>query len=346
MIAAIFFGGEKISITVATPDVNSTFKRNAYAEVGYSGIVDGEFVDEGEIPDAIETLVTSIPMKRVSKVVIGVPSPFISFAVETVHKDFDTARKVTKKDIEWLCGDGNPIYFRIDDASPVLNALGFVCEQRLEANVSYLKIAPQFGEPIKNCARVFKKFQSVELLPIIKAEANYLIDHAVRDRTAVIISSKLLSISVAVVVGDEICAIETFDSGPANMVTDLMECHKIDYPTARARFENYILNSMGLSVEELGILGADSAILKARVEDTAELIRDAIKRFDGELLTKSKIYITGGNIDAVPGAVEIFDKTFGVRIAHLRCPLTETNNGDKISNNALITVGLKIFDNF
>jgi cell division ATPase FtsA len=250
----------------------------------------------------------------------------VKVSVATAEKKYERPSKVSVRDAENLAGGGNVVYFTIDGGKPILNAVGFKAEKIVEAQVATTTFAVEFTSVIKKCLAAAPSFRHVNFIPIAKAEANYLIDSAVRDGTCVLISSKMFSTSAAVVSGDEICAIETFDMGTAHIENDISLVLNVGYHKAHEMFANY-----------KGAHDNLDAIVRARVDDIGEQITAAISKM-GKGLLEFPFFICGGYLDLAPGAVETKKKNLNVKIGTLGCPFNEVNLPDVVSNDAVISM--------
>ena len=323
----LFFGGEKLSLVTAKPSVNGTFSVREMSEHAYSGIVNKEFVDTSELPKIFGQLISELNISRGGTLTIGVPSCFCKIKITQERLIFKKPKKITRHDIEEILNGGRPVYFKVDNGFPILDAMGRIVKNKLEANVSHLAVDPHFFDIIYSCHDIIDRFKKVVFLPIALAEANYLIDVHVRDKTCVLISSKMFTTSVTVVVGDQICALETLETGMAHVINEIILVKNSSY-----NFAKEIIKTPGVDAEV-------QDIVNARLEDMSEQIFSAIFSFDRNLFNRP-FYICGGYIDAIPGAREIFEKTLGVKITQLFCPLSESNKPDVISRDAIVSLAL------
>ena len=332
-VAVLFFGGEIISVTLATEGVNGTHIVKGRGEYFYSGIVNGDFVDPDElgavfaacIKDAYKTAKNF----NVNKIYVGVPPYFTSAAISSAEITYPKPRKITVKDIQHLLCGGRAIYYKIDNGNAIIDALGYTAH-RLEAQISRLVIKDSFIKQV-GAALAGTRLSKAEFIPTVLAEAVYLIDEEIRDSACVLISCGMFTTSVAVIAGDELASIATFEMGLAHAINDVSIVMKISYPRAKEMVTDPNLFIKGGTVKE---------IIKARLEDMAERIYGVINKIDKKLF-KKPFYICGGYVDAFPGARELFEKAFDVQITHGVCPYTEKNIPDDITRDAVINFALR-----
>jgi len=323
MACVLYFGGDKLSLITAKPSVNQTFVTKSWAGLPYSGIVGGEFVDSSELPKIVSKLVSSVTLPTLSKLTVAVPPCFCSVKVTQEKISLKKPKKITQKDVTDLLNGGRAVYFKIDGGKPILDAVGYDAKNILEANVSHLAIAPEFCDAVNNC--VGRKFAKVEFIPTVLAEATYLIDTYVRDATCVLLSCKMFTTTVAVISGDQLVALETVEMGTAHVINDISLVLNVNYNLAKE-----MLDRNDPSVTE---------IVTARIEDLAEQLLTAINATDKTLFNRP-FFMGGGHIDAIPTVHEILEGVLDVKIVPLVHPLTESNDPDGVSRDAVISTAL------
>lgn len=320
----LYFGGDYLSLTIAKQSVNKTYIKKAEARVPFGGIVNGEFVDVDELPSAFAGLIEKIGSTHLGTLTVGVPSCFVSVTSDEQKLTFAKPHKITERDTADLIGDGRAVYYRIDGDKPVINPVGSVVQHELLAGISYITISQSFCDVLRKFAAMTRAFKKINMIPVVLAEAKYQISQHTRDRTCVVISCKMLSTSVAAIMGDQIVAVETFHMGTAHVINDIMNFSHVDFATAKA-------NYFGLKTTTAQMY----PIAKARIDEIADQIRSIVKNIDNKLFERP-FYILGGHIDAIVGCVEALEKSFGVTITPLVCPFTESNAPDKVSIDAVV----------
>jgi len=326
----LFFGGDKLSLISAKPSVNDTFQTKGWASLSYSGIVDGEFVNEREIPKTIGKLLEGVRTPLMGSLVVSVPSCFCKVSVTHEKKGLLRPRKVNLHDIGELSRGGRVIYYKIDGGAPILDAHGHMATSTIEACVSHLHVDPNFLDIVQNCYQVAKKFKRIKYLPTALCEANHLIPSYIRDKTCVLISCKMFTTSIAVIVGDQLASIKNIDMGSAHMINDISIVKQVNYNIAKQMYDEMLNGTTAPDIV---------AIVGARLEDLTEQIIALINSIDRGLYTRP-FYICGGHIDKIPTAIPMFESALETSITQLLCPLSETNEPDLVSRNAVVSIAI------
>jgi len=325
--AFLYFGGDYISLTIAKRAIGRAYVKKAYAKEPYSGIVDGEFVNLGELGMVLDNLVARVNPSKGMKLVVGVPACFCDVHVVTAKSTFKKPTKLHRSEIDVLLNGGSAIFYKIDGGARIIDATGHIANKEVEAHISHTEISSVFSLAVKH-STLSKHFQKINLVPEILCEARYLVDQHLRDRTAVLISTKMFYTTVAAVAGDEILAMQTIFMGSAHVVNDISLILNLGYEEAKAKYDSY-------SGDETGVY----TIIRARLDDMCEQILSVINNMDKNLLTRP-ILLCGGHADAIKGAGKIFAHNLNVPVTILTHPLYETNNEDETAHDALVWVGL------
>jgi hypothetical protein len=284
------------------------------------GSVAGEFVEPDKLPATLAMLFASV--RTLGPLFIGVPACFCRVNITREQKMFSKPQKITSKDIAELVGTGRAVYFKIDGGRPLMDAENYMVQHELEAQVSHLVIAPAFARALQGAI----KTREIEFIPTPLALGLYLVPQDIRDKTCAVICCEMFTTSVAVIAGDELCALETVDMGSAHVINDISLVKNIGYSAAKEIYER----------------GTDAQdIIRARLDDIAEQIAAIIKTWGPGDLVKRPFYICGGHIDTIPAALEILGTALNAKITPLICPFTESNAPDKTSGDAVIISALK-----
>ena len=319
--SVLVFGGDHIDLTVATSGINNSIIVKSRNSQPYGGIVDGEFCEPDKLPEVLAMLFAAV--RTSGKLFIGVPATFCRVNISRERKTFAKPQKITAKEITALLGPGRAIYFKIDGGNPILDATDYMVKETLEAQVSHVSIAPVFAAALRGTL----KTRDVEFVPMPLASAMYVIPQPVRDKTAVLISCEMFTTSVAVVAGDQLCALETIEMGSAHIINEISLVKKVGYEAAKKMYE-----------QNDGV----AAIVDARLEDIAEQIAGIVHGWDKELV-KQPFYMCGGHIDAIKSARATLERALDTKIIPTACPFTESNAPDLVAGDAVIQSALKTF---
>jgi len=328
--AVLFFGGEKISLTLARRSVNGTYTAKARMEVPYSGIIHGGFVDNTELHDAIAILASKVGLRRSTSVVVGIPPCFCHVDVKDAERHFTKPTKITPQLLENFLHGGHAVYYKIDGGNALLDAAGYTVNRTLHAQVSRFAMSEQALLQITEALQGTPLKKPI-FVPTMLAEAAYLLPEHIRDRTCVLISCGMTYTSIAAVVGDQLGGLETIHMGMAHFINDISVVLKENYSAAKLHMQRHC--------EKHNPTTATASIIAARLEELGEQLYNAVIRMDKRLL-KRPFFICGGNIDIVPNAREFLGKVLDVAISQCVCPYNETNHADQVSRDALISLAL------
>ena len=109
-VTVLDIGSEKITVFYGSKSVNNTFNVKASASVPYAGFADGEWLDEENLPQAVEKALREVETSariRIRKLFIGVPGEFTTTVAKEVSIAFDRKRRVTSRDLDDLFERGN-----------------------------------------------------------------------------------------------------------------------------------------------------------------------------------------------------------------------------------------------
>ena len=310
----------------------------------YSGIINGEFVSQTELNTLLPDLIKCV---NAGKIVIGVPPQFCQVSVTEAEAVFGKSRKITQKDVQSLVkgvhADAVPVYFRADGGQAIIDAVGVVAA-KLVTRVNVITFADSFvramGEAILGLG------VNTEFIAQPLADAMYLTDEEVRDSTCVLVLTGNFSTSLAVVSGDALVWLSSFDIGLAHVINDISLALKIDFPIAQLLAAEVVL-SVAMNENDnyqIKINGKEqkfsarkvNQIVKKRMESVAKELKHMIEKADKKLIGHPW-FICGGFLDSLRGAREFLSKTIGVRIIQCVDPLTKQNRPDETGLKALVS---------
>lgn len=335
----LYFGGNDITVSFVSNGVNNTFVDKAVHSVPYSGIVNGEFVDNTELQGVISRCVKETfekqPKFNADGLCIGVPSDFCRVEIFEAEKIFKRPSKITPKNVEQLLNSAKStmegftpisrraVYHKIDDGKPVIDAVGFTAKNSLATQISIISVSNEFIKTVGQA--VARKFRRVEFLPLALAESLYLIDRDIRDSGAVLISFQTSSTSVMFSIGDSICSLSTDFQGSAHFINDVSIVMKKGYLEAKKMVAN--------PTDKV------KDIIMARLETLAEHLYSAIKSMDAKLFSKPH-YICGELGDGMEGIVDFLSTALGVKVTKVACPLTDEPDLSDLSRRSLVNLAL------
>ncbi|MCL2846823.1 MAG: hypothetical protein FWE38_03980 [Firmicutes bacterium] len=345
--AILHFDGSKMAMAVGTR-VGANFSIKRQANLDYSGILDGEFVEPAEMPGLLAQLTKKVTGQlRTTTLTIEVPAMFCRVFVDTITDTFERPRRVTKRDIDRVMKRPNEhlaeaagmvpvhmdiMYWQLDGARPQLNPDGATATE-LFAKRSVIFALESFVSIIRN-ALVGLPFTDVEFVPAPLSRALYLIDEESRDAGCRMLHCDMFSTTVVSVAGDNLSAIHTVPLGMAHVANDLCVVLECDYPVARGLMGALMLNLTPSDGDELDIAGERfdtqlvGDIVRARLSEIAEGILDATG--DG------KMYICGGGISAIRGGRDFLSRELNIPLVQTFCPRTAMADAEDPAIHAIL----------
>ena len=355
--AVMFFGGTEVTLAVAT-QAGESFQIKSRVSADYSGIFDGNFVDEAELVHVMNDLVNNALENmtlKIEKLYIGVPPVFCDLIVRDAAQHFNRPRRVNQNDIRKLIqgctyyADDRTVigkdilFFKLDDGRAVIHAAGTSCA-KLEAKIGIISCRNVFVEAVMS-ALFGTYFSRIEFISQTAAEALYYIENDVRDRTCVLVSCGMFSTTVSVAAGEGLCFMESFHMGTAHVINDLCIVLGVDHVAATALLAGVVLSinaeegecyeiETNGKREQFSITKVND-IVKARLEEIAEGIKTLLNKAE-DRVNSDRIFICGGEVDAIIGARDFLSKEIGVHIDQCLCPLTRQNTSKQVLANALL----------
>ncbi|MCL2569775.1 MAG: hypothetical protein FWE16_01035 [Firmicutes bacterium] len=326
------FDSDKVIVAFAHSGINNTFQIRARSETDFGGIVNGEFVDTREgLEHAVQTTIYDVVRatdSRLDKLCIGVPDVFCEVKTHDTFIQFDRPRRITKNDVKKLHaqipGYNNAIrtshlFYRLDDGNPVIDAIGGVAS-KLSVNTSFILAEGYFTANIYQAIKGLP-FNDIEFVPTALAKLLYLIDEEIRDKTCLLISADAFSTSVALVCGDGILNLNTFDIGYMHVLNDLCVVKDIDHIIATNLIKNAILS---VDKKDTDVYVLDDKkysaplvdeIIKARLMDVGDMLFSIMPR------EQMPVFITGKLINEIKGSRVFLARHIGVHLATVNNPL-------------------------
>ncbi len=364
-IAVLDFGSSHISVMMGSLSLNDTLNLKGYGEVSYAGFMDGEFLE----PEALkEDVASAIAMAennaqaRITHLYVGVPAEFSEVIAKNVEMNFYTPHKITDADIVDLYntyvdfGDDSysivsrsPIYFMLDDGERVLKVKGQTTE-KFSGLISYTLCDNKFLDQVQKALTPLS-IEHVEYFSEQLSESLFLVEPSERDACAVLVDCGFLSTSVSTIMGDGLLELKSFTLGAGHMISDICEAYGVTPEQAEEIKRGVSLTEQSDddvfevtcddgSVKEISA-NEVSEIVKYRIKQIGKTILKCFDESDIELPEQSKIYITGGGIDYIDGALELLGETIGKEVVELVPPVAGLDKPHLSSTVSLLDMALK-----
>jgi cell division ATPase FtsA len=181
------------------------------------------------------------------------------------------------------------------------------------------------------------------------AQAAYLFDDSRRSDVCCLIDVGFVTTSVSLFLGDGLLYSKSFSVGSGQIADDLAQVLEIDYEVADELRKKINLN-LDFDAEDVysvngysGKMGALKAndIVKARIEDMAETIRNCIKESGVSVTDSTPFYLSGGGLCYMRGGAKALSEYLGKKVELAPVISPELNQYDYNSSYGQIAVALR-----
>ncbi|MDR0975782.1 MAG: hypothetical protein LBM01_02370 [Christensenellaceae bacterium] len=286
------------------------------------------------------------------KIIVGVPASKTAITVISASLKSEKPRKITQKDklnlLKTVKPDADalktqtilgkfPLCWQVDNGAPTGNPEGSVAS-KLEVVASVTTAKTEF------LSGIMEAFVGLTRVPIEFAAASvfemqYLIDKQTRDNGCAVILNGYNATSLAQVMCDGIISLETVEMGLKDVIDDIKVVMNTNDAAAKSLAKEALL-SIKVASNDNYIAGGTkfpckiiNDVITARLEVICEKLAPiAADVFDDE----HKIFIAGGQIDAIYGAKNFLAKTLNIKLETLRDPLTNDLKYAETSFHALV----------
>ncbi len=341
--AVIDFGSSKIVLLVGfrTKDGIHVI---AKSETEYEGFMEGEFLAPEHLSEIVSRLIGEVEKtttKRITKLYVGVPDEMLVPVVKESELVFRRPSRIKEKHLTQLVEDVDlsfvpeshevisivPISYSLDQGAALLD-LDRAVASKITAFLSIIAAEKNFLYFIQQLMQGVGVAE-IEYLPTCLASAMNLIEDKDQKNGAILVDVGNVVTSVASVFNSGIVELKTFTSGGGFITSDLMSVLKINYFEADQLKRKTVL-SMEATKDDYYEIFRDSKLVKfysntvnnivrARVENIAEHLLSCIESFDSEINEDTKIYITGGGLGYIMGAMDVVAQVIGHKV-QLACP--------------------------
>lgn len=327
-IAILDIRSLEITAVVGERGVNNTFIIKSKYSCAYDGYAEGEMVDEESFLAAVRDVVKSTisSLGGIKTFYVGVPAEFTRVVQSDKVMSFQSAKKITAVDCEYLAGMSMPedakdyrtirhscMYYILSDKRKLIDPVGTVSDS-LRGKFCFYQCSNKFINLISNAFKNLSSVNDIKLIPSVYAEAIYLLPPEQRDECAVLFDLGYISSSYSVVCGNGIAFCESFSIGIGHLAVYLMTELDIPYEVASA-----FLNQLNLNAKET-LSGSiecmyeghnfkySAIILRDKVREgldgICETIEECIQSYKERNLESKPMYITGESVKTVRGTVE------------------------------------------
>ena len=327
-VALLDIRSSEITAVVGERGVNDTFIIKSKYSCGYDGYAEGEFIDGDGFACAVNSAVKSILASTggIKRFYVGVPGEFLKVVNTDRVMSFQSAKKISRGDCEFLANMAAPaeadgykiirhscLYYVLSDKRRIINPVGTVSDS-LQGKFCFYLCKSSFTEAVLKAFKKFTGIVEINLIPLIHAEAMYLIEPEQRDEYAVLFDLGYISSSYSVVCGNGIAFSESFSVGIGHIAVYVMNELDIPFDVATAFLSMVNLNAKDTSGNMVECIYEGkrykySAIslrekIREGLDGICETIEECRQSFSGRSLDCKTIKITGECVKTVRGTVE------------------------------------------
>lgn len=362
MAAAIDFGTSKIVTLVAESGRYHRCDIIGAGLVQYDGYKDGYWNIPEQLGERMEASIREAERQSgqtIREVHVGVPGEFCRvYVTETSLQLQGVEPQVMPADVERIFEMANqeiqpvrgvtihrsPAWFMVDDGKKVMEPVGMK-GNTLKTFVSFI-VADEFFLNDMN-----RRLQSLEIdvagfFSSPMGESILFLPPEDRDRTAVLIDIGYLNSEIMAVEGDALVYHKVLPVGGAHITMDLTYGLKAKMSVAEEVKRNYVFGMPGGGdIEAVAAGGRQMTfaredvqmIIEARVDEIAEMIREALDHSGVRLGSWSNIYLTGGGLAMMRGGREYLS-------AQMERPIRATQPKAATLNSPIYASALGLMD--
>ncbi|MEG1394358.1 MAG: hypothetical protein RSD04_01260 [Clostridia bacterium] len=339
-IAILDIGSGKLVFAVGRKTANGITVIDNFAEKNYSGCYDGEWVDSDNLGQEIKEVIAKSGYNgKIKEIFVGTPSAFIQIATNSSLQNFDKERVVTSAILEEIYQkndlfSNNAEYNVVNSCATSYylngNILSFapIGERAsiLQTNMSYVLCKKKFCNMLDSVLSA-NNFSKVNYVSSLWAEGCRLLDRIIREKGAIVVDIGFVSCEFGFVKGEGLSYINTMPYGGGNITDELAYAMDVEYDDA-CKFLQKINLNQDLQAEAEYELTCNGEQIKFDANDVNSIVRkqlDKIVNFveqERDKLSKSfpptkYIYISGGGILYIRGALDYLQKKFGFPLSIL-----------------------------
>ena len=364
-LAILDIGSGKLAFTVGYKSNSGIFVIKNFADVQYSGYFDKQFVEPERLASDISAVINKSGYRgSLSNVYVGVPTDFLKIENNSIFSSFPREKYITRAMLDQMHEEGN-IFGRssdyvvinssateyiVNNTFPTLSPVGTKASD-IRANLSYIYCEKSFCELLDSALRQ-NGCHKAHYISSVQAIANQLIPQEVRQGGAVVVDVGFVNASFGYIKGDGLAYLSSLSVGGGNIADDLAYAMDIDFEDAYDFFGKINLNQdltpmatySVVSKGEMLNFGAMEVneIVTARLDYFCEWIMNELKFMDKPLPINAPIYMTGGSLTSIRGALSYMQKQLERKITVLTADLPQYDQPKYSSTIAMLDMASEI----
>ncbi|MGN0771167.1 MAG: hypothetical protein ACI4MI_01090, partial [Christensenellales bacterium] len=366
-VVVLDIGSGKLTIAVGYKTASGVFVIKNFADMRYGGYYDARFVEPDNLLDDVrEVLTKSGTDGRYDTIYVGVPTDFLRVENNSLYSVFNKEKTITSSMIDDMHKEGN-IFNRDSQYVPInSSANDYILDNdyhtlspigkratRLRANLSYTYCSRYFVDIIDSVLGVCG-FSKINYVGSIQAIANGLIDESRRIDGAVLVDVGFVNASIGYIKGEGLTYLTSIGVGGGNIADDLAYAMKVDFDDAYDFFGKLNLNQelnenavytirSGGETLAFGAVEVNEIVL-GRLRSFGDWIVNQLKIMDKPLKDDCPIYLTGGSLTSIRGAVGFLERHVGRSFEVLTADLPQYNQAKYTSTIAMLDVASEIYN--
>ncbi len=340
LIMTLEFGTSKVICAIGRKRTRGRFEVVSFSTVSYPGIKRGQWRSLDSIPAVLKKAVTEATAsikRQVDAVYIGIPACFTRVHSTSAATMLDDNETVTQEVIDAMMAEAAafdvpdeyrlveqmPVYFKLDEDNLFIDPLGMDAV-RVEGKFAFIFANEAFLHEISTMINLMN-IEITGFKPEILAQALFLIPVEARDSASVLLDIGYFDTSVSIAYGDTIIFTRTIHAGGAQIAGDLALVLDIDLDAAERLKRRFTFDAgAGKQGKEL-VRTSDGRmvdldrnvideIVRARAGHLCRLINRALEQSDVALSAETDVYLTGGGIAMMDGAIGYLSDTLNKHV--------------------------------
>ncbi|MGN0765146.1 MAG: hypothetical protein ACI4MO_01495 [Christensenellales bacterium] len=366
-VVVLDIGSGKLTFAVGYKTSSGVFVIKNFADLRYSGYYGKQFVEPDRLVDDVKQVVANSGYQgKLDTIFVGVPSEFLRVENNSTYSSFAKERTISRAIVDQMHQDGN--IFNKDRRSVVINssANDYVINNSqstlspigmratsLRANLSYTYCMQEFIDKMDGVLNVCG-FSKVNYVGGMHAIANQLIPQRERVKGAVLVDVGFVNASFGYVKGDGLSYLSSIGVGGGNIADDLAYSMGVDFDDAYEFFGKINLNqdpdddavyTIRSGGETLAFGARDvNEIVYNRLKTFADWITGQLQVMDKTLDKDTPLYITGGSLTSIRGAIDYLTRCIDMPIEVLTADLPQYNQAKYSSTIAMLDVASEIYN--
>ncbi|MEG1547549.1 MAG: cell division FtsA domain-containing protein [Clostridia bacterium] len=329
-------GSSKVICLICSLDAKNGMILRGAGIKEYAGFKHGNFLNEGELADAIVDAVSSAETEaaiRVSEISTGVPAPFLRLQLMQGSTQVPAKRRrITDDDIEQIINDSLdfdlPEDYELIHSTPV-EFFHAQCDaeesktRSVAASVSNVFVDSKFKRLV-TAALERLDIGTDMLIGAPLAEGLFVISEAERTTPAVLIDVGAWHTEISLIKNSALAAVEVISVGGCHFTADLAYGLDLPQQVAESIKRGYVYSrEYEDSADIVRLPGGGCVsieheairyIVQARMDELSGLIAKTLSGMEVRAKDCWPIYLTGGGITLVRGSAEYLESQLGMQI--------------------------------